>query len=207
MCSQYRQVKFLYLFVLFACLQLQPLRAQDTSWSAKDKQSLIDNYLRTKNEINKETSGLTIKQWNFKETPASWSIAEVVEHLNIWQLITQEHIRYMFYNGPQPALALKAPTDSAATSFIYEEQKHTAPDYSVPTNTIPDKANLALFNAYCDRIIQNIRNSDLNFRMYYRTFTDGYMTNMNQAYIIHYGHVDRHLRQIRRIKRDPKFPK
>lgn len=203
----FQQVIILFSGVLIITLQWQIARAQDTSWAKKDKQSLIDNYLRTKNEINKETSGLTVKQWNFKETPTSWSIAEVMEHLNIWQLITQEHIRYMFYNGPQPALALKAPTDSAVTTFIYEERKHIAPDYSVPTNTIPDKANLALFNSYCDRIIENIRNSDLNFRMYYRTFTDGYMTNMNQAYIIHYGHVDRHLRQIRRIKKDAKFPR
>lgn len=181
--------------------------AQDTTWTLADKNRLIDNYLRTQKEVNAATGSLSVAQWNFREADSAWSIAEVLEHLNIWQLITQEHIRFMFYNGPQPALALTALSDSAATSFIYEERKHVAPDYSVPTGKTPDRSNLNLFNAYCDRIVANIRNSGLNFRLYYRRFTDGYMTNMNQAYIIHYGHVDRHLRQIRRIKADPRFPK
>ncbi len=82
--------------------------------------------------------------------------------------------------------------------FYLRREKHTSPDFTIPTGAVPDKANLQLFNSYCDRIIINIKNSTVNFRMYFRTFTDGYMTNMKQAYIIQYGHVDRHLRQIRR---------
>lgn len=183
------------------------LVAQDTTWTAAEKKILIDNFIRTQKEINKETKDLTLAQWNFKENENAWSIAEVVEHLNMWQLVTQEHIRFMFYNGPQPALAMIAPTDSAATTFIYEEKKHISPDFTIPTGKVPDKANLDLFNVYCDRIINNIKTSDLNFRLYFIKFTGGYMTNMNQAYIIQYGHVDRHLRQIRRVKSDKNFPK
>jgi len=183
------------------------LIAQDTTWTGADKKILIDNFIRTQKEVNEETKDLTLAQWNFKENANAWSIAEVIEHLNMWQIVTQEHIRFMFYNGPQPALAIIAQTDSAATTFIYEEKKHISPDFTIPTGMVPGKANLDLFNVYCNRIIDNIKSSDLNFRLYFRKFTDGYMTNMNQAYIIQYGHVDRHLRQIRRIKTDKNFPK
>lgn len=183
------------------------LIAQDTTWTGADKKILIDNFIRTQKEVNEETKDLTLAQWNFKENANAWSIAEVIEHLNMWQIVTQEHIRFMFYNGPQPALAIIAQTDSVATTFIYEEKKHISPDFTIPTGMVPGKANLDLFNVYCNRIIDNIKSSDLNFRLYFRKFTDGYMTNMNQAYIIQYGHVDRHLRQIRRIKTDKNFPK
>ena len=183
------------------------LIAQDTTWTGADKKILIDNFIRTQKEVNEETKNLTLAQWNFKENANAWSIAEVIEHLNMWQIVTQEHIRFMFYNGPQPALAIIAQTDSVATTFIYEEKKHISPDFTIPTGMVPGKANLDLFNVYCNRIIDNIKSSDLNFRLYFRKFTDGYMTNMNQAYIIQYGHVDRHLRQIRRIKTDKNFPK
>jgi hypothetical protein len=176
-------------------------------WTTSNKQVLINNYIRTKSDINTETKHLTTEQWNFKETNDSWSIAEVLEHLNMWQLITQDHIRFMLYNGPQPDLTKSAMSDSLATTFIYEDKKHVSPDLTIPTGQIPDKSNLKLFNIYCDRIIANIKASEINFRIYFRRFTNGYMTNMNQAYIIQYGHVDRHIIQIRRIKSNANFPK
>lgn len=183
------------------------LKSQDTLWTSDHKKYLIGQFTRTQAEVNAETSNLSKAQWNFKETPESWNIAEVLEHLNMWQLVTQEHARYMLYNGPRPELAKICPSDSINTIFIYEEKKHVSPDFTIPTGHIPDQTNLNVFNSYCDRIIQNIQNTNINFRLYFRTFTDGYMTNMNQAYIIQYGHVDRHLRQIRRIKSNSNFPK
>lgn len=200
-------MKNLILFSLISFILSSKTFSQDTSWTDSNKQALIHNYVRTQSEINAETKSLTIEQWNFKETKDSWSIAEVLEHLNMWQLITQDHIRFMLYNGPQPNLTKYAMSDSLATTFIYEEKKHVSPDLTIPTGQIPDSSNLKLFNVYCNRIIANINTSDINFRIYFRRFTDGYMTNMNQAYVIHYGHVDRHLRQIRRIKSNAKFPK
>lgn len=196
-------------FIIFSLLSLIVSSrgfSQDTLWTKSDKQDLINNFIRTQTDINAETKNLTVEQWNFKETKDSWSIAEVLEHLNMWQLITQDHIRFMLNNGPQPDLVKSAMSDSLATTFIYEDKKHVSPDLTIPTGQIPDKSNLNLFNIYCDRIITNITASEINFRLYFRRFTGGYMTNMNQAYIIQYGHVDRHLRQIRRIKSNANFP-
>jgi len=58
--------------------------SQDTLWTESNKKDLINNFIRTQNEINAETKNLKIEQWNFKETGDSWSIAEVLEHLNMW---------------------------------------------------------------------------------------------------------------------------
>lgn len=200
-------MKHLILLNLISFLISSKTFSQDTLWTESNKQALINNYIRTQSEINAETKNLTTAQWNFKETKDSWSIAEVLEHLNMWQLITQDHIRFMLYNGPQPDLSKSAMSDSVATTFIYEDKKHVSPDLTIPTGQVPDNSNLKLFNSYCNRIIANIKASEINFRVYFRRFTGGYMTNMNQAYIIQYGHVDRHLRQVRRIKSNVNFPK
>ncbi len=50
---------------------------QDTLWTQKDRQALIENYERTKKEVNNETKNLSAGQWNFKESADAWSIAEV----------------------------------------------------------------------------------------------------------------------------------
>jgi hypothetical protein len=63
-----------------------------------------------------------------------------------------------------------------------------------------------LFTAKCEELIKEIEQSSLNFRLYIRKIP-GYNKNLVQLHKIHYGHVDRHLRQIRRIKADSKFPK
>src|SRR4051812_508882 len=104
-----------YLVVTFQCVN-----AQDTLWTKADKKALIDNYKRTKEEINTETSNLSHSQWHFKETDTSWSIAQVIEHLNMWQLITLYNVRNMMSLGARPELAILCASDSANTSFIYQ---------------------------------------------------------------------------------------
>ena len=179
---------------------------QDTVWTVKNRQLLIDDFKKTQRDVNDETSSLTLVQWRFKENDTTWSIAEVVEHMNMWNLLAQEEVRNMIRNGPQPALAKLCPSDSVIVSFIYEEKKHTSPDITIPTGKIPDKLNLELFNIYVNRLTMNIQNSSNNFKVYFKTFTNGYLRNMNQAYLVHSGHLERHLKQIRRIKKYPHYP-
>src|SRR6185369_13656402 len=56
-------------------------------WTEADRKFLLDNLVRSKQELIDETKGLTEKQWNFKESPDRWSINQIVEHLCIWHLI------------------------------------------------------------------------------------------------------------------------
>lgn len=194
---------------LFLCLSgpFFLLRAQDTSWTSMDKQFLIQEYKRTRNEINELTQSLTPIQWSFKETSVSWSIGQVLEHLFMWELITQRDTRGAIWNGVNLNDVKKLiENDSIATNWIYEYKAHTSPDYTIPTGFIPGDVNLRLFNSKCDELIQEIETSDLNFKLYLRKIP-GYNKNLIQLHKIHYGHVDRHIRQIKRIKTHLLFPK
>jgi DinB superfamily len=178
----------------------------EKSWTDADRKALADQYKRTKAEVNAETGELTASQWNFKEGPGKWSIAEVLEHLNMWSLLTQQDARYATYLGPNPELAKLCKSDSINTSFIYEASPHVSPDHTIPTGLIKEENNLKIFNLKYDELIRVLDGSKLNFRLHVREGKDNNHRDLAQIYIIHYGHVDRHLRQIRRIKKNASFP-
>lgn len=194
------------LFLAVAPLWAQKNTAQK-SWTEADRRALAGHYKRTKAEVNQETGALTSAQWNFKEGSDKWTIGQVLEHLNMWSLLTQFDARAAGYFGERPDLAAVCKSDSANTSFIYETNPHTSPDFTIPTGLIKDENNLKMFNAKYDEIISAIEQSKLNYRLIVREGKDGYHRDLAQIYIIHYGHVDRHLRQIKRIKSHPNFPK
>ena len=193
--------------VLITLLFSSLLTFSQKTWTEKDEKALVENFLRTKAEINEETKKLTDAQWTFKEDATKWSIAQVVEHLYNWSLITQQNVRYSIQVGENPALAAKGLSDSVVTTFIWEERPHKSPDHTIPTGLISGDNNRKIFNAKYDEIISFIEKSDLNFRLYLRPFGDEYQEDVVQQFIIHYGHVDRHLRQIKRIKSHKNFPK
>ena len=88
--------------------------AQETKlWSEADRKYLLDNLTRSREELIKETKGLTKEQWNFKESADRWSINQIVEHIAIWELLMSHDISRMLSKGPQPEWRqMPAPTAS-----------------------------------------------------------------------------------------------
>ena len=178
------------------------------NWTKKaDQTYLLSNFRRTRAEVNQETATLTPAQWRFREAPDKWTIGQVLEHLTMWELITLSDARYALYLGPNPTLAAQVRSDSVVASFIYETNPHTSPDFTIPTGLVLGNNNLTIFNDKCDRIIRQIEQVEGDFGQYVRAGKDGNHRNLGQLYIIQFGHVDRHLRQIRRTKQHPDFPK
>jgi hypothetical protein len=69
-------------------------------WTETDRKDLLDNLIRSKEELLKETEGLTDEQWNFKESPDIWSINQIVEHLALYELIFMNDIAVALQIGP-----------------------------------------------------------------------------------------------------------
>ncbi len=178
------------------------------AWPKKaDRTYLLDNFRRTRAEVNQETDRLTSAQWRFRETSGQWNVGQVLEHLTMWELITLSDARYALYLGPDPVLAAQCRSDSVVASFIYETNPHVSPDFTVPMGLTPDRNNLTMFNEKCDLLLRQIEQADGDFGQYVRAGKDGNHRTLAQLYIIQFGHADRHLRQIRRIKQHPDFPK
>jgi hypothetical protein len=95
--------------------------AQDyKAWSETDRKYLLENLTRSRDLLVKETQNLSEEQWNFKESPDRWSIKEVVEHIDLWELLFQREISQAIGAGPQAELAKAAKPDSLYFGFIME---------------------------------------------------------------------------------------
>ena len=198
------------LLVLQIILYSAAAFAQETKlWTENDRKYLLDNLTRSRDMLIKETQNLTPAQWNFKETPERWSIKEVVEHIGIWELLLQREVSQDLYAGPQPEMNKTVKPDSVVFNRIMEEKPHISVEYTKPfTFTLPMGLNSgenyrAWFLKMRNESIDYLKIATEDLRSYYLKTGRG---NIHQVYITTFGHTDRHLRQIRKIKQHPKYP-
>ncbi|MEM9679985.1 MAG: hypothetical protein AAF901_06645, partial [Bacteroidota bacterium] len=48
--------------------------AAKPKWTEEDRKYLLENLIKSKEELIEETKNLSQEQWNFKESPDRWSI-------------------------------------------------------------------------------------------------------------------------------------
>lgn len=206
-------MKKLSLFAATALVSLCTYSQTSTStftWNDKDRNYLVDNLTRSRDELIKETENLTEAQWNFKESPDRWSIKQIVEHIGIWELLFQKEISQAIGAGPQADLKKDAKPDSVYLGFIMEEHQHITTDYtkpftfSVPMGLSDGKTNLAWVTKMRNESINYISSAKDDLRAYY---SQAGRPNVHQRFITTFGHTDRHLRQIRKVKSHPDYPK
>lgn len=194
---------------LFCLLFALDLHAQ-ILWTDSDRRYLLDSLTSSRNLLLEETEGLTNAQWNFKESADRWSIKEVVEHIAIWELLLSHEVSKALSAGPQPDLAKTAKPDSIYYGFIIEEKPHFSVEYTKPfTYTLPmgmndGKSNVAWFLKMRNESIEWLKTSKEDLRSHY--LKPG-RPNIHQVYITIYGHTLRHIRQIKKIKANGKYPR
>lgn len=198
------------LSILVALCSITLFAQENSYWTEADRKYLIDNLTRSRDELLAETKGLSKEQWSFKESPDRWSINEVVEHIAIWELLLTHRISGQLANGPQPELVSEGIADSVKYNFIMEDKPHHSLEYTKPfTYTIPMglndlKNNVAWLLKMRNESIGFVSTTKDDLRVY---FAKGNKSSTHQTYITVFGHTDRHLRQIRKIKQHPKYPK
>src|SRR5688500_4369228 len=101
-------MKKLLLFVATGIvLSLNTTAQMPVNWTEQDRAYLLTELRRSRDELIRETKGLSAKQWSFRESPERWSINEIVEHLSIWEVLFQREISQAMAGGPQPVLQQK----------------------------------------------------------------------------------------------------
>ena len=189
---------------------LKSIAQQTKLWTGEDKKYLLDNLTRSRNSIIKETENLSKAQWDFKESPDRWSINQIVEHLAIWELLLQREVSQALVAGPRAELNKQGRTDSAVLTFLMEENPHIATEYTKPfTFTVPmglseGENNLAWLLKMRNESIGYVDSTTADLRVYFLRPGRG---NAHQVFITIFAHTDRHLRQMRRVKLHPNYPK
>jgi hypothetical protein len=125
-------------------------------------------------------------------------------------LLFQREIALAIASKLKPELATNAKPDSIYVGFIMEEKQHITEDYtkpftySVPPGLYEGKTNIAMFTKLRNESTDFIKNTKEDLRLY--SSKEG-RPNLHQLYIYVFGHVDRHLRQIEKVKRHPNYPR
>lgn len=178
-------------------------------WTESDRAILLKEFERTKKEIIAETETLTNAQWHFKPSEDAWSIAQVVEHLGLYERIFLQEAWIATELLPQPEYHVNSLTDSTYLSWMAERQSHNAPENAIPLGYMKGKDNLHFFTFGRDRIFDFVKKTNKDLRVHF-TPREGEPNNRRSIHgllTVHYGHTDRHLRQIGRIKSNTNYPK
>lgn len=195
-----------FLLILFSSSQFA--YAQPKLWTAEDRSYLYDNLLRTKNEVIRETKNLSLKQWHYSPSEDSWSIAQVVEHLGLYERIIMQEALVANALPPKPDLFQESRSDEEFINYMKDENPHVALPHVTPLAFMKGIDNLKFFIFGRDLIIEYIRNTDRDLKAQFipRSKEPNRHRSVHGLMVVHVGHTDRHLRQIARIMSDPKFP-
>ena len=189
------------------------------SWSVQEKELLIQGLERTRSELLNEIKAVSERQWTYKEDSTRWSIAEIVEHLFAQNESFRIELRTVL-NQPELAQFMEKAKGNDRVFIDYATDTLRADaGFLSPIGRFcsKEKATFA-FNRTHDALINMVSTSNKDFRKHF-TFrnyvSDGHLSNaekynvrdMHQVMLTCIAHMDRHLNQLRRIKKHPGYPK
>jgi hypothetical protein len=190
-----------------------------TLWSPQDKQLLLSGLERTQNELLKEIEQLSQQQWNFKEDSSRWSIAEIMEHLFAQNESYRIEMRTAL-NQPELVqfVSKTKGNDQVFIDYASDTLKADAGFLSPIGRFCQKEKAVFAFNRIQDALLNMVSTSSKDFRKHFtfRNFvSDGHLSNaekynvrdMHQLMLTCIAHMDRHLNQLRRVKKNPGFPK
>ncbi len=177
-------------------------------WTEADRKYLLENLIRSKEEILAETKNLTKEQWNFKESPDRWNINQIIEHLCFWELIQMNEISVSLQMGPLPQMQPQ-PDSIFIDPDPNRRKKNITTDYtkpftySVPLGNNEGKNNIIWYSKMRNESIDYLKKTNDNLRIHFVNFGP----NIHQQYMMFFRHSFRHLGQIKEIKANPNYPK
>ena len=182
--------------------------AQDKLWTEEDRKFVYDNMNRTKIEMIAATENLSKEQWHFKPDADSWCIAQVVEHMGIYERIVYQEAMVGNALPPRPDLYQDQRSDEEFIAWMAETNPHVAPKNATPLGFMKGTDNLEFFSFGRDLILTYLKTTekDLKAQFIPRSSEPNKHRSIHGLMIVHFGHTDRHLRQIERIKANPKYP-
>jgi len=169
-----------------------------------ERQHLVAHLEMTAAWLADEVADLTPSQAGFRPAPDAWTIAEVVDHLVV--------VAPIYWQDLQSALKQPA---GGRTSAMEDEDvlwygiDRTAKEQAIPgerpAGNLRDlRAAMESYRKHHDRLLQYVKTTDDHLRNHIvsRQRCDAY-----QWALLISTHEQRHVLQIREIKRNPRFPK
>lgn len=162
------------------------------------------------------TKGLTDAQWNFKESPDRWSIAEIVEHMVFIQELVLGPVQQQLAAAPEVLRAgdFCEVEDIVTTRFPDRSVKMSAPEVARPIGRWAPAESLERMRANCGGLNDYVESSPgLRLRVIeaapLKAMTQGAHSDMDgyQWVLAVAAHTERHTKQIREVQASPNYPR
>jgi hypothetical protein len=183
------------------------LRAQDVS--AEDLKRAKDHLKKTSAAFLASTKGLSDAQWNFKQAPDRWSVAQCAEHIAAAEDFLMAMIKDKVMKAPPrtETANLKEMDDMVVAAISDRSKKAQAPEPLAPSNRFGSPADsLKHFKESRAKTVAFLEhNKDL--RQHAADSPMGKKLDAYQWVLFLSAHTERHTKQIAEVKADPNFPK
>lgn len=191
----------------------------DRWWTEEDRQLIIDGLNRTTEALRLEIENLTDEQWNFREAPDRWSIAEIVEHLEMQNQLHYREITAVS-NAPQylEFRTITGGQDQYFSNYGTDTTRGKAQWFLEPLGRFCSKEEGEnAFHRARGKLVEFVEKTEIDLRKQFTFRTPvagkdisalriGQVRDLHQLLLTGIAHTDRHLRQIRNIKQHQDFP-
>ncbi|MFV8225844.1 DinB family protein [Christiangramia aquimixticola] len=174
--------------------------------SEKDIYEYLDS---TASALESHVEGLSEEQMQFSADENSWTIAQIVEHINIVEGGLKGLLNSKLEAGENSEMRDQIKfSDAELLAFITNrrEKIKTQPQFEPADSFTSSAEALDAFNDQREKIVDWLKDSNADLRNYVAEFPfgmiDGYQTVLFMA-----GHTERHIKQIEEVKNNPNFPK
>jgi hypothetical protein len=188
-------------------------QVKEQVWTTTDRQFLLSSLKSSESNIIAEIKGLTKEQLYFKIDSSQWSIAEVIEHLGVYEELLYWDLLNNQYTEERPDLvdSVKG-IDTVMIAYATDPNKGKAPFAAQPMGRFKEKeALIKYFVRFREEVIALVQNTKVDFRLHFifRPADWGvwHIRDLHQYTLVWIAHTERHLNQIKRIKSNPRFPR
>lgn len=207
-------VKNLFYVLIFLVHAIScPAQLKASLWTEKDRQILLVGLDTTQANLQKEVVNLTTAQLHFKPDSSQWSIAEILEHLGIYEELLYWDLLNGQYTPEMPELAKKVNgVDSIMVAYTNDPVKLKAPFVAQPLGRFQSGAELLnYFGRFRNAVMELIKTSPADFRLHFifRPEEAGIrrVRDLQQYTLLWIAHTARHTNQLIRVKSASGFPR
>lgn len=205
------------IYILILCVSiLKPLngfaQTKKQVWESSDRQLLIQGLKSSLQDLMDETSDFSDVQILYKPDSSQWSIAEVLEHLGIYEELLYWDLLNNQYTEERYDLVEKVKgIDSAMSAYASDPNKGQSSMVALPLGRFQTKKELLqYFKLFRMEVIKLVEKTKVDFRLHFifrpPDWGIWHIRDLHQYTLVWIAHTQRHLNQIKKIKSHPGFP-
>jgi hypothetical protein len=183
---------------------------QPVTLTEQERRDLLALLKTSGDSVNAAVAGLTDAQWRFLPSPASWAVADIVEHLAKSERAVQSLVTQVLVKQPVVALSHRTRVkDMAIVLAVHNRDvKFQAAELVRPEQAWETTAGLiGQFQGLRTGTLEYVGQTadDLRGRL-----ADHPVIGVIDAYqwLLFLGaHTDRHVAQLKEVTADPRFPR